>query len=108
MDIRAQIKGGACGFDTTVKATSQDGMHVALQIESDCPQVTAMAAELTEVDAFQEVLSTPLAETMPVRLSARHKLHTTCLVPAGILKSIEAAAGLALPSESWIKLTKTE
>jgi hypothetical protein len=29
-------------------------------------------------------------------------------VPIGILKTVEAAAGLALPSESRIKLTQSE
>ena len=108
MDIRAQISGGACGFDTIIDATTPDGMHVTLAIESDCPQVAAMAAELTELDAFQQVLRTPMAETTPLRLAVKHKLHTTCLVPVGILKSVEAAAGLALPAESWIKLAKVE
>jgi hypothetical protein len=108
MDIRAQISGGACGFETLIDATSPDGLHVVLAIESDCPQIAALSADLTELDAFEQVLRTPLAETIPVRLAAKHKLHTTCLVPVAILKSVEAAAGLALPAESSIKLTKAE
>jgi hypothetical protein len=108
MDTRAQISGGACGFETIIEAASPDGMHVTLTIDSDCPQVAALAAELTELDAFEQVLRTPLTETIPLRLAVEHKLHTSCLVPVGILKSVEAAAGLALPAESWIKLLKTE
>ena len=108
MDIKAQISAGVCGFKTTIEATSADGMHVALAIVSDCPHVAALAAELTGLDAFEQVLRTPLADTIPARLAARHKLHTTCLVPVGIVKSVEAAAGLALPVESSIKLDRTE
>ena len=108
MDVRAKISGGACGFETTIDAASPDGMHVTLAIESDCPQVAALAAALNELDAFEQVLRTPLAETLPLRLAVEHKLHTTCLVPVGILKSVEAAAGLALPAASWIKINKAE
>jgi hypothetical protein len=108
MDIRSQISGGACGFETVIEAASPDGMVVTLAVKSDCPHVAALAAKLTELDAFEQVLRTPLTETIPLRLAVEHKLHTTCLVPVGILKSVEAAAGLALPAESWIKLAKAE
>ncbi|MBN1584537.1 MAG: hypothetical protein JXA89_27775 [Anaerolineae bacterium] len=108
MAITTQISGGACGLKTVINASSADGMHVTLTIESDCPQITAMAAELTKLNAFEQVLRTPLPDTIPLRLSVEHKLHTTCLVPVGILKSVEAAAGLALPAESWIKVIKSE
>ncbi len=108
MPISAEITGGACGFKTTVNAVSPDGMHVDLQIESDCPQVRALAAELTSLDAFHQVLRTPLVETIPARLAAKHGLHTTCPAPVGILKAVEAAAGLALPAEACINLTRIE
>jgi hypothetical protein len=105
MDIRSQISGGACGFETVIEAASPDGMVVTLAVKSDCPHVAALAAKLTELDAFEQVLRTPLTETIPLRLAVE---HNTCLVPVGILKSVEAAAGLALPAESWIKLAKAE
>ena len=103
--IRAEVLGGVCGLVTMVEADSPDGMNVELHIESACPQVQAMAAELIGLDAFEEILRRPLAETTLARLAAKYKLHTSCLVPVGLLKVVEAAAGLALPSESWVKLT---
>lgn len=37
---RAEISSGICGFTTTVTARpGGDGQHVALTIESDCPNV---------------------------------------------------------------------
>jgi hypothetical protein len=83
-------------------------MTVTLRIESDCPLVNKMADELTSLDALDELMRRPYVETTPARLSAEHRLHTTCVVPAGILKAVEAAAGLALPSQCEIKLTRDE
>jgi hypothetical protein len=105
--IKGEIKAGICGFQATVEADSPDGMNVELRIQSDCPRVQTMATELTSVDAFQEIFK-PLNRTQILELAARHKLHTACVVPVGILKCAEAAAHLALPATSVIALTREE
>jgi hypothetical protein len=105
--IKGEIKTGICGFQATVEARSEDGMTVELAIQSDCPRVRALAAELTSMDAFQEIFK-PLNKTEVLELAARHKLHTACVVPVGILKCVEAAAHLALPATSVIALTQEE
>lgn len=105
--IKGDIKAGICGFQATVEAISEDGMIVELRIQSDCPKVRALAAELTSMDAFQEIFK-PLNKTTILELAARHKLHTACVVPVGVLKCAEAAAHLALPATSVITLTQEE
>ena len=106
MKVRARIEAGICGFETSVEAECSDGMTVLLAIESSCPKVGALAAALSEINAFDEVLRHPLIETTPARLAAEHGLHATCLVPVGVLKAVEAAAGLALPAMSTIDLVR--
>ncbi len=103
--IRAEIKAGICNLHTVVEADSSDGMTVQLRIESDCPQVRALAAELTEIDALQELFKAQ-KDTGILALAAKHRLHTSCVVPVSILKAIEAAAQMALPAESSIALRK--
>ncbi len=105
--IRADIQPGVCNLQTKVEADSPDGMTIHLQITSECPMVQALAADLTAADAFQELFK-PLRETLVAELAAKNKLHTTCLAPVGILKAMEAAAGLALPAEGRVTLTKDE
>jgi hypothetical protein len=83
-------------------------MTVELSIESACSRVQAYAAQVKTLDAFQELLRKPLAQSMPVLLAAEHGLHTTCLVPLAVLKAAEAAAGLALPKASSIELERVE
>ena len=108
MDIVADVSPGACGLVSRIKATSPDGMNVVLEIESACPRVQAYAAQMTTLDAFQELLSKPLAQTLPVLLAAEHSLHTSCLIPLAVLKTAEAAAGLALPQASSIQLERVD
>jgi hypothetical protein len=81
-------------------------MNVLLEIESDCPRVQGYAAQVAELDAFQELLSKPLAQTAPVLAAAEHNLHITCLLPVAVLKAAEAAAGLALPQTSSVQLDR--
>ena len=100
----AEINSGICGFSATVK-TERDGRKVKLSIESDCKAIQNLAAELTEVDPFQEITfrgSGPRS----LELGAKHCFHTACPVPVGIIKVVEIEAGLALPKDALIKLSK--
>jgi len=105
--IHAEIEPGICNLRTTVEADCPDGMTVQLHIESECPRIRALAAELAELNAFQELFK-PLRQTLVAELAAKHQLHTTCLAPVGILKAAEAAASLALPADGHIKLARVE
>jgi hypothetical protein len=108
MDVIAEVKPGICGLASRVKASSADGMNVVVGIESACPRIQAYAAQALELDAYQELLSKPLAQTLPVRLAAEHNLHTTCVVPVAVLKAAEVAAGLALPEAVSLELERVE
>jgi hypothetical protein len=108
--IRATVDAGVCGLVSVVEARSPDGMQVTVSIESECSRVQALTAAWSDggLDAFQELLRASLIETTPARLAAEHGLHPTCLVPVAVLKAAEAAAGLALPSDCCITLTRVE
>jgi hypothetical protein len=108
VDIRAEVNAGVCGLASLVEAGSPDGQRVVVRIESDCPRVQALAGELADLDAFEELLRLPLAQTTPARLADKHGLHPTCPVPVAVLKAAEAAAGLALPCDCSVKLTRVE
>lgn len=112
--VRAETNAGVCGLVSLVEARSPDGMQVVVSIESDCPRVQALAADWSAreggatLDAFQEVLRKPLIETTPACLAVEHSLHPTCPVPIAVLKAVEVAAGLALPCDCSIKLTRLD
>lgn len=94
---QAHIKAGICGYETDVEAEAGEVYRVTLRIRSDCPAIQKLAAELTEVDAVNEI--SHRGQTPEVlRQGALHCTHAACPVPVGILKAVEVAAGLALPA----------
>jgi hypothetical protein len=103
---KAEIISGICGFTATVE-TRMDGSRCIVSIESDCDAIQRLGEELTEVEPFQEITfrgEGPRA----LKLGAKHCYHTACPVPVGIIKAIEVEAGLALPADAVIKVSKSE
>jgi hypothetical protein len=100
----AHIEAGICGFTTTVKTRTEAGI-VKLHIESDCEHIQKLAAALTEVEPFREI-SFRGSGPVTYELARLHCAHAACPVPTGILKAIEVEAGLALPKDVTITVTK--
>jgi hypothetical protein len=99
------IQSGICGYSTTVVARS-DGRACSLTITSDCPAIERLAQDLREVNPFEEITyrgDGPLT----LRLAKEHCPHPACPVPSGIIKAIEVEAGLALPKDAVISVTKS-
>ncbi len=103
---KAEITSGVCGFTATVK-TSTEGSKCILYIDSDCDAIQRLAEELTEVDPFQEIVFQNEGPKT-LKLGAKHCHHPACPVPSGIIKAIEIEAGLALPADVTIKLSKSD
>jgi Family of unknown function (DUF6951) len=102
---KAEIFSGVCGFNTTVE-TQMDGSSCKLSIDSDCESVQSLAEELRAVEPFQEI-SFRGEGPATLRLGAKHCKHAACPVPVGIIKAVEVEAGLALPADVSIKLSKS-
>ena len=103
---RAKIVSGICGFTTVVEARL-DGSDCTLSIESECSAIQRLAEELTHVTPFQEITfrgSGPLT----LQMAAKYCTHAACPVAIGIIKAVEVEAGLALPADVSIKLTKAD
>jgi hypothetical protein len=100
----AEIDSGICGLTTTVR-TKTDGAVVRLEIESDCEHIAKLAAALTEVEPFREI-SFRGQDPLTLEKAREHCAHAACPVPTGILKAIEVEAGLALPKDVTIRVSK--
>jgi hypothetical protein len=101
---KANVQAGICGFKTVVE-TRMEGDACQISIESECPSIRRLAAELTEVEPFQEI---SYRRKMPLTLQAAAKNcpHAACPVPVGIIKAVEVEAGLALPADVSIVISK--
>jgi hypothetical protein len=102
--VRSTIDGGICGFQTRVVADADDSFVVRIEVESDCPRVAAYTSELRELNALVELGLRHDATVLAAAREARHGACVGCVVAAGIYKTMQAAAGLALPAESRIDI----
>jgi hypothetical protein len=104
--VVAEIRPGVCGFTCSVTAASEDEQNVHLSVRSECENVQRFAALLTEVDAYREIQQ---GYEGGIHLAARSSLKgccSGCVVPGGVFKSMQVAAGLALPVDCSIVLTR--
>ena len=102
---KCEINAGICGFCATVEATDAGKYNVHLKITSDCPDIQKLAEELVEINALEE-LGKKAKSTKTYEMAAKYCPHNSCIVPAGIIKVVEVAAGLALPKDAVIKIEK--
>jgi hypothetical protein len=100
----SEIHAGICGFTTVVHA-EMDGDECVLTINSDCPDIQRLADAVKRVDPMQEI-SWRGRPPRIMELAPKHCAHAACPVPAGIIKAVEVAAGLALPADATIKVSR--
>jgi hypothetical protein len=109
MMATAKIDAGVCGFHTEVTASSEDGMSVGFETTSDCEKIRGLGEALAArgpINAYEEI--SPATESV-VMATVRECLKgccAGCAVPAGIFKSMQVAAGLALPKDIVITIEK--
>ena len=101
---KAEIAAGICGFHASVEA-SMDGEMVNLRISSDCPAIQKLAVELTQVNPYKEISARRAVPTI-LQAGLKYCTHAACPVPVGIIKAMEVEAGLALPQDVVIKISK--
>ena len=103
---KAIIEPGNCGFTTIVEAIPDGNQRVKIKIESQCKAIQKLAENLSEVDPLQELSLRRGEGPRTLHLGRQYCSHAACPVPVGIIKAVEIAAGMALPGEVSIKLSK--
>jgi len=98
-----KVYAGICGFITEIRAERMDETNVKLEIKSDCPVIAKAAEKIKVINGVRET-GKGLANSEVVRVLAGCGMHTACPVPCGIMKAIEVALDLALPSDVKIEV----
>ena len=103
---KAEIFAGKCGYTTLVEATQTGDDQIKVSLSSGCKSCQKLGAALAEieVDPLREI-SNRGQGSLILEMAPKYLAHPACPVPAGIIKAIEIAAGLALPADASIKLT---
>jgi len=99
------VEAGVCGHAATIRAEKTDGYTARVEIESSCQHVQKIAPEPLEVDALRQI---GLRAGLPSLLESAYAncAHAACPVPSALIKAVEVAAGLALPGDVSMKITK--
>jgi len=109
MNALAVIEAGICGFETKVVATSEDDRTVSFEVQTQCEKVAGFANALKHsgrIDAYQEISPAGKSIVLETARSALKGCCAACAVPVGLFKCMQVAAGLALPKEIQIRLSK--
>ena len=109
MRASVRVDAGVCGFHSTIDTTSEDGMFVDFRINSDCEKIQALGEALmakSPVNAYEEINPASTSVIMGTVHNCLSGCCAGCAVPVGIFKSMQVAAGLALPKDIAIQITK--
>jgi len=109
MKAKVEIEAGVCGFRTTACMTSEDNQNVTFDVQSTCEKIQRLGALLHEkspVDAYAEISPEAESVVMGAVRSTLKGCCAGCAVPAGLFKAMQVAAGLALPRDISIILSK--
>lgn len=103
------INAGICGFTTSAEVSSPDNQGVTFEIVTDCDKIRSLSKALQSIEpinAYQEI--NPAAESafMKIVRSTHTGSCSGCVVPSGLFKAMQVAAGLALPKNISIHLEK--
>jgi hypothetical protein len=106
--IRTEIEAGICGFRTTVEARSEDSQNVTFVIASTCDKIRALAERIGTVDAYAEIGAGRGGTILGAADALLKGCCAGCVTPAAIFKTMQVAAGLALPARITITTEKAE
>lgn len=104
--VKGTINAGICGFVTDVEATSDDQQHVSFQVTTTCENIKSLAEALPDVDAYAELGAGFDGELHQAFRASLRGCCSGCVVPAGIFKAMQIAAGVALPGAISIEFER--
>ena len=109
MKAEAQVDAGICGFKALIHAVSEDGQFVTFDMSTDCDKNRTLFDDLVAlgpVDAYREISPQGEGAIMGTVRSHLKGCCAACAIPVAVFKSMQVAAGLALPKDIAIKISK--
>ena len=98
------VNTGACGFTVTITAKKGKDKKIHISLDTECEMVKKMQEDISILDiraAFTNHLNNPVYQS-----ASKNIKHIACPVISGILKAVEAEAGLSLPKNVSIVFEK--
>lgn len=110
MTIKTEIAPGICNFDAVVTAQTEDSQHVSFEFVTECQTMKEFSRQVAEISPV-DAIATLGPEENPVLAIGRKLLQTkgccdACIVPAATAKIMQVAAGLALPKDASLTVSR--
>lgn len=96
--VKVNVNPGVCGFECVINAWQTEARMVEIEIrESKCRHIQQMAEHLKELT--MDELFSPVPRNPAFICATEASCHTSCPVPAAVLKAAEVAMEMALPKD---------
>jgi hypothetical protein len=92
-----EVIDNSCGFRTRIVACRKDRAVVTLDISSECEAVSRWGDQISEVE-WRECLGKKPLESKLLCSAFQMLKHRSCVVPAAVIRAIEAEVGAAIPA----------
>ena len=96
------VKAGQCGNEAIIRVTVKSPAVAEISIDTACEHIKKIAEELKEIKVGGE-MTLPAIETTVYKTAAKYLCRTSCIMPAAILKAIEAEYNLFKPVNAEIE-----
>ncbi|MCX6383958.1 MAG: hypothetical protein NTV16_05650 [Actinobacteria bacterium] len=104
--VKTKVEPGICGFNADIEAEVRDYQFVTLKVNSACENIIKIAQKLKEFDAYNEIRDGFNGEFYKIIRENLKGCCSGCAIPIGLFKSMQVAAGIALPKDISIKIEK--
>jgi hypothetical protein len=93
-----KVNPGVCGFNCTIDIHHVEKRVVRVVINgSECKQIQRLSAAIDQFTLKE--LFTPLTRNPVYKAAEKSGCHSSCVIPAAILKAVEAAMGMAIAKD---------
>jgi hypothetical protein len=109
MKAKVEVDAGVCGFRASGVVVSDDEQLITFEVSSDCEKIRnllVLMGKAQPIDAYQEISPEGESAVMKTARSALRGCCAGCVVPVGLYKAMQVAAGLALPMEIHVSVNR--
>lgn len=101
------VDAGICGFQTRIRADSDDTQNVTFKVASGCDKARAFGEALVAkgpVDGYAEIGAGADGVVLTTARESLKGCCAACAVPFAVFKAMQVAAGVALPKDVTLKI----
>jgi hypothetical protein len=93
--VAIMLDPGVCQFRSKISVTMDEDNRLRYKVESQCPHVKRMAAEMPLFDMF-DIIKMPFSENPIYEHGGKFLKHSACPLPMAMIKAGEVATGMGL------------